>query len=308
MTQKAPDIIHSASGLVADVRSMIEQTREGVAQTVNAGITLLYWRIGKRIQTAVLDNERAEYGKEIVATLSRQLMDEFGRGFSRRNLFNMIRFAEVFPNGQIVHSLSAQLGWTHFRDIIPLQDSLQREFYAEMCRVERWSTRTLRAKIQSMLYERTAISKKPEEVAKAELAALREEDKLSPDLIFRDPYVLDFLGLKDRYLEKDRTNRAARTRPIGHPRRGIPDRSPLPRSPPTKTPRRHRALPRPLRAKRRPVMTPIPIISPVDYPPAVKLESAGGEHRSVSARLNLERVEMVGRPCLQTSFPPIKHP
>ena len=203
MTQKAPDIIHSASGLVADVRSMIEQTREGVAQTVNAGITLLYWRIGKRIQTAVLDNERAEYGKEIVATLSRQLMDEFGRGFSRRNLFNMIRFAEVFPNGQIVHSLSAQLGWTHFRDIIPLQDSLQREFYAEMCRVERWSTRTLRAKIQSMLYERTAISKKPEEVAKAELAALREEDKLSPDLVFRDPYVLDFLGLKDRYLEKD---------------------------------------------------------------------------------------------------------
>ena len=182
---------------------MIEQTREGVAQTVNAGITLLNWRIGKRIQTEVLGNERAEYGKEIVQTLSQQLTEEFGRGFSRRNLFNMIRFSEVFPDGRIVHSLSAQLGWTHFRDILPLQNSLQRDFYAEMCRVERWSTRTLRDKIDSMLFERTAISKKPEATIHAEIDQLRTTDQLTPDLVFRDPYVLDFLGLKDRYLEKD---------------------------------------------------------------------------------------------------------
>jgi len=95
------------------------------------------------------------------------------------------------------------LGWSHFKEIIYLNDTLQREFYAEMCRVERWSVRTLRDKIGSMLYERTAISKKPEEVARVELAALRAEDKFSPDLVFRDPYILDFLGLKDRYLEKD---------------------------------------------------------------------------------------------------------
>ena len=197
------DIIQSEHGITADVSSMIEQTREGVAQTVNAGITLLYWRIGKRIQTEVLGNERAEYGKEIVQTLSQQLTEEFGRGFSRRNLFNMIRFSEVFPDGRIVHSLSAQLGWTHFRDILPLQNSLQRDFYAEMCRVERWSTRTLRDKIDSMLFERTAISKKPEATMNAEIDQLRTTDQLTPDLVFRDPYVLDFLGLKDRYLEKD---------------------------------------------------------------------------------------------------------
>ena len=197
------DIIQSEHGITADVRSMVEQTREGVAQTVNAGITLLYWRIGKRIQTEVLGNERAEYGKEIVQTLSQQLTEEFGRGFSRRNLFNMIRFSEVFPDGRIVHSLSAQLGWTHFRDILPLQNSLQRDFYAEMCRVERWSTRTLRDKIDSMLFERTAISKKPEATINAEIDQLRTTDQLTPDLVFRDPYVLDFLGLKDRYLEKD---------------------------------------------------------------------------------------------------------
>lgn len=203
MNQEDHNIIESSAGIVADVRSMIEQTREGIARTVNAGMTLLYWRIGKRIQTETLRNQRAEYGKEIVSTLSRQLTDEYGRGFSKRNLFHMIRFAEVFPEAQIVHSLSAQLGWTHFRDILPLPDALQRDFYAEMCRIERWSTRTLRQKIDSMLYERTAISKKPEEVAKAELAALRADDKLTPDLVFRDPYILDFLGLRDRFLEKD---------------------------------------------------------------------------------------------------------
>jgi predicted nuclease of restriction endonuclease-like (RecB) superfamily len=202
---KADDlsIIQSDAGLAADVRRMIEQTREGVARTVNAGVTLLYWRIGKRIQTEVLGSQRAEYGKEIVASLGRQLAAEFGAGFSKRNLFHMIRFAEVFPDAQIVHSLSAQLGWTHFRDIIPLKSDHQRDFYAEMCRVERWSTRTLRAKIDAMLFERTAISKKPEEVARAELATLRSEDRLTPALVFRDPYILDFLGLKDRYLEKD---------------------------------------------------------------------------------------------------------
>src|SRR5690606_36341315 len=129
--------------------------------------------------------------------------EEFGRGFGRRNLFNMIRFAEVFPDPQIVHALSAQLGWTHFRTLLPLKDDLQREFYAEMCRVEHWSTRTLATKIDSMLYERTAISKKPEEVVRAELAKLRGEDELTPALVFKDPYILDFLGLRDRYLEKD---------------------------------------------------------------------------------------------------------
>lgn len=196
-------IIQSDAGPAADIRRMIEQTREGVARIVNTGMTLLYWRIGKRFLTEVLGNQRADYGDEIVATLSRQLQNEYGRGFSEKNLRRMVQFAEVFPAGEIVATLSRQLGWSHFKEIIPLKNDLQREFYAEMCRVERWSVRTLREKIGSMLFERTAISKKPEEVAKAELANLRAEDKLTPDLVFRDPYVLDFLGLKDRYMEKD---------------------------------------------------------------------------------------------------------
>lgn len=206
MSDNNLNITQSDAGLVADVRTMIEQTREAIARTVNAGITLLYWRIGKRIQTEVLGNARAEYGKEILQTLSAKLTEEYGTGFSYSALTRMLNFAENFPDSAIVATLSQQLGWSHFKEIIPLKDELHRDFYAEMCRVERWSVRTLRAKIDSMLFERTAISKKPEEVAKAELASLRSEDQLTPDLIFRDPYILDFLGLKDRYLEKDLEN------------------------------------------------------------------------------------------------------
>ena len=115
----------------------------------------------------------------------------------------MIRFAEVFPEEHIVYALRRQLSWTHFRELIAFDDPLKRDFYAEMCRIERWSTRTLRPKIDGMLFERTAISKKPEDVIQCDLKALREEDRLTPDLVFRDPYFLDFLGLTSSHNERD---------------------------------------------------------------------------------------------------------
>lgn len=114
-----------------------------------------------------------------------------------------MQFAEVFPDEDIVASAMRQLSWTHFTLLLPLKQPLQREFYAEMCRIEKWSVRTLREKIDSMLYERTAISKKPGQLIKQEIKALRDEDKLTPDLVFRNPYFLDFLGLKDTYSEKN---------------------------------------------------------------------------------------------------------
>lgn len=189
--------------LIAEVREMILQARQEVARQVNSALVLLYWRVGKRIHQDILKEKRAGYGGEIVPTLSTELVPEFGSGFSTRNLWHMIRFVEVFPDEKIVNALSTQLGWTHFRYIITLDDPLKRDFYAEMCRIERWSTRTLEKKISSMLFERTALSKKPAELGKQELIKLREEDKLTPDLVFRDPYFLDFLGLKDTYSEKD---------------------------------------------------------------------------------------------------------
>ena len=194
----------SADGsLIEDIRTLIEETLSAVAVTVNAGLTVMYWQIGKRIQEDVLKSERASYGDEIVSTLSRQLSADYGRGFSEKSLRHMIRFAEAFPDERIVSALMRQLSWTHFLSIIYLPDPLQRDFYVEMCRIEKWSTRSLQKKIGSMLYERTALSRKPEELARLELDALRSEDRLTPDLVFRDPYVLDFLGLNDHYLEKD---------------------------------------------------------------------------------------------------------
>jgi predicted nuclease of restriction endonuclease-like (RecB) superfamily len=115
----------------------------------------------------------------------------------------MIQFAQIFPDEKIVVSLIRELSWTHFLALLPLKEPLQREFYAEMCRAQRWSVRTLREKIGGMLYERTALSRKPAELARMELAALRDEDRMSTDLVLRDPYLLDFLGLKDTYQEKD---------------------------------------------------------------------------------------------------------
>ncbi|MEM9940723.1 MAG: PDDEXK nuclease domain-containing protein [Planctomycetota bacterium] len=192
-----------SAGLFDELRDLIEETRSSVAQAVNSALVQLYWQIGTRIRTEVLKDERADYGKQIVATLSQQLTTEFGRGFSRSNLFKMMQFAEFFPNAEIVSTLSRQLGWSHFTEIIRQKDPLKRDFYAEMCRVENWSVRTLRSKIGGMLFERTTLSKKPAHLAEQEIAKLRAEDQLTPNLVFRDPYFLDFLGLKDTYSEKD---------------------------------------------------------------------------------------------------------
>jgi len=189
--------------LFEDLRVLIIEARQDVARQVNSALGLLYWRVGKRIRQDILKEKRAEYGEQILYAVSAQLVKEFGTGFSEKNLRRMVQFAEAFPEEQIVVTLSRQLGWSHFVAIIPLDDNLKRDFYAEMCRIERWSVRTLRQKISGMLFERTALSRKPVELAKQELAQLREEDKLTPDLVFRDPYLLDFLGLKDTYSEKD---------------------------------------------------------------------------------------------------------
>nr|WP_318234402.1 PDDEXK nuclease domain-containing protein [Cupriavidus sp. CV2] len=115
----------------------------------------------------------------------------------------MLRFAEAFPSEDIVYALSRQLSWTHLRSLIYIDDPLKREFNLEMCRNEGWSTRTLQDRLDSMLFERTALSRKSDELLAEELTALRERGELSPGLVLKDPYVLDFLGLRDRYLERD---------------------------------------------------------------------------------------------------------
>ena len=188
--------------LFSEVKRLIEEAKQNVAKTVNATTTALYWSVGAKINSEILGNKRAEYGKEVVKSLSQKLTLEYGKGWSEQQLRHCLRIAETFPDKEILYALSRQLSWTHLRSIMYLKDDLRREFYIEMSRLENCDTRTLSAKIDSMLFERTAISKKPTELIKHELKELRDENKLSPDLVFRDPYFLNFLGLEDNYSEK----------------------------------------------------------------------------------------------------------
>lgn len=189
--------------LLGDIRQLIEQSRGQVAAAVNSALTMLYWHIGHRIRTEVLDSKRATYGEQIVSALSRQLEADYGRGFSEKNLRRMVQFAELYPDEQIVVSLTRHLSWTHMLVLLPLKEPLARDFYAQMCGLERWSVRTLRERVDSMLFERTALSRQPAELITTELATLRETGELQPALVLKDPYVLDFLGLQDRHLERN---------------------------------------------------------------------------------------------------------
>ena len=189
--------------LVQDLRQIIQDARGRVAAQVNSELTLMYWHIGERINRDVLDNQRAEYGKQIVSTVSTQLQEEFGhQGFEPRNIRRMMQFAQQFPDIKIVATVSRQLTWSHIVEILPLKDDLQREFYLTMASAERWSRNTLRDRIDSMLYERTAISNKPDELIHQELANLRDNDVMTPELVFKSPYFLSFTGLTGMYSEK----------------------------------------------------------------------------------------------------------
>ena len=193
----------NVSELFGHIAILIHESRQHVAIAVNAELTMLHWNIGKHIKTHILQNQKAEYGEQIIATLSHKLTTDFGKGWSKQQLWNCLYIVETFPDFQIISTLSGELTWSHIKEIIFLKDELQRSFYIEICKMERWSVRQLRERIGSMLFERTAISKKPEETIRHDLQLLRNEQKLTPELVFRDPYFLDFLGLKDTYSEKD---------------------------------------------------------------------------------------------------------
>ena len=181
-----------------------ENSSNFVAATANYTQTMMYWHICERINREVLGNQRAEYGKQIVATVSQQLQEAYGeKGFEKSSLTRMMKFAKLFPDEQIVATASQQLSWSHVVEILPLKDNLQREFYLTLAATEKWSVRRLRKEIDGMLFERTAISGKPEELIKKELSTLRDDNVISPDLIFKSPYFLEFTGLKGMYSERD---------------------------------------------------------------------------------------------------------
>ncbi len=193
----------AVENLYHNISSLIFNARSNVAHAVNTQLVMRNWQIGHLINAEILKQTRGEYGKAVIKQLASQLTQQFGQGFTRASLFRMLQFANQFPDQQIVATMSRQLTWSHFVEIIAIDDPLKREFYAEMCRMEHWNVRLLRNKIQNMLFERTSLSKKPEALVRKELQQLRESDQLTPGLILQDPYCLEFLGLKDTYSESD---------------------------------------------------------------------------------------------------------
>ncbi len=192
--------------LYTDVCRIIDDTRNRVAIYVNSEVCLTNWRVGKRIKEDVLFNKRAEYGKQIVKNLSARLTERYGKGWSEKTLRHCLRAAETFSENEIVSAVQRQFSWTSLKTVMYISDPLARQFYMQMCLYEHWSTRTLEEKIDSQLYERTVISRRPEEVIRQTLDEHAEKQILVPDLVFRSSYFLDALGLPDYFSEKDLEN------------------------------------------------------------------------------------------------------
>ena len=198
------EIKNSSDSLYHEICQLVDEAKNRLAHSANKTITLLYWKIGDRINTDLLNNKRAEYGKQIVSQLATQLQIQFGkRGFQERNIRRMMQFAELFNDFEIVSQAATKLSWSHFIELLSIKEEIKRDFYLSVALNETWGRDTLRDKIDGMLYERTLISNKPDELIKAELESLRNGNTISPDLIFKSPYFLDFTGLKGMYSEKD---------------------------------------------------------------------------------------------------------
>ncbi len=178
--------------LLTDISELIENSKRQVAVAVNSSLTLLFWQIGKRINDEILQNQRADYGKQIVGTLANDLEAKYGRNFNEKNVRRMIRFAQEFPDLNILPPLVAKLSWSHFLELFPLKSMESKLYYAQNSIEQNWGKRELRNQIAKKSFERT-------EIANAQISVSR------PELMntFKDPYLLDFLNLKNTYLEHD---------------------------------------------------------------------------------------------------------
>ena len=188
--------IENRPALLDDLVALIETGKQQVAVAVNSALTLTYWQVGKRINENVLDCKRAEYGKQVVVSLAKALVRQYGKSFEARNLRRMMQFAEQFSDPKIVSPLVSQLSWTHFVVLLSIKDNEARLFYANKSAECKWSKRELLNQIERKAFERA-------EIADTKLV-LTDAGELKGH--FKDPYFLDFLDLKDGYLEYDLEN------------------------------------------------------------------------------------------------------
>ncbi len=189
--------------LYEDVCEIINNSRYKIAVYVNAEASLLNWNVGKRIKEDILLNQRAEYGKQVLKRLSKKLTLKYGSGWGFEKIQHCVRAAYIFSEDEIMYAVRTQMSWTHLRSLMSIENEMARQFYMEMCRLEHWSTRTLNEKIDGQLFERTAISRRPDKIIKDELQKVKMKNEIHPDMVFRSSYFLDLLGLPETFSESD---------------------------------------------------------------------------------------------------------
>jgi len=199
-------IIKNDNSLISDIKKLITEAKGYITYTANSKMTVLYWQIGKRINQDILQSAKAQYGQEIVRKLAQALSVEYGKGFTYSSLTRMIKFYETFPEDGIVATVSQLLTWSHIIELLPIEDDNKRDFYAYTALNERWSVRRLRTNINKMYYERTSLAKYPAEVTKSLISTIKENQTVLPDVVLKDPYLLDFLGLPDQHYESELEN------------------------------------------------------------------------------------------------------
>jgi len=200
ISSKTPN--NSPKHLFTEICSIIEDTKNKVATHINSTITLLYWQIGDHINKQLKQDRKTVYGKEILSSLSLELTSIYGKGYTYSSLTRMSKVADIFDK-KIVATMSQQFSWSHFIELAMIEDEVKRKFYLELCNLDKWSVRQLRDKIDKMVFERSLIAKKPENIIKKELSKVKKSQEISSDLVFRDSYILDFLGLKNEHSEKE---------------------------------------------------------------------------------------------------------
>jgi predicted nuclease of restriction endonuclease-like (RecB) superfamily len=187
--------------LSGDCTDRLERARTRAASAVNTELVTLCWSIGKRVREDVLGGERAEYGSRVVKRLSERLTQRYGRGWSRQNIERMMRFADWIPDIEKCSPAAGKLTWTNIAELLTISEQPKRDFYLAMCAHERWTKRTLRERVSSKLYERTVAARGSAEGGEADIAALAQVGAAAPAIVFRDPYLLDFLDLPPQHSE-----------------------------------------------------------------------------------------------------------
>ncbi len=199
------NLVQISTPLIEKITRLVENTRNKAAVYLNAETSIMYWQIGNYIESELKQKNKIKYGKQILATLSQELTQKLGKGFSYSALTRMVKVAKTFDQ-QNIATLSQQLSWSHLIELTGIDNELKRSFYTQNTISHKWNVRFLRDQIDAQLFERTTIAKQPENIITKAIENWNDTKEINPELVFKNTYILDFLDLPSNYSEKELEN------------------------------------------------------------------------------------------------------